>query len=54
MLIVAVESLDSGTLCEGTVLGCDFVGLVESVGRGVTKLREGDLIAGLIPGGTFP
>lgn len=54
VLTIAVESLDSGTVCEGTVLGCDFVGIVESVGQGVTKLREGDVIAGLIPGGTLP
>lgn len=54
MLTIAVESLDAGTLREGTVLGCDFVGIVESIGNGVSKLQEGDVIAGLIPGGTLP
>ena len=47
-----MENLDTGKSVEGTVLGCDFVGYVESIGSHVSKLQEGDLIAGLIAGGT--
>ena len=46
-----MENLDTGKSVEGTVLGCDFVGYVESIGSHVSKLQEGDLIAGLIAGG---
>lgn len=49
-----MENLDAGKSVEGTVLGCDFVGYVESIGSRVSKLKEGDLIAGLIAGGRYP
>lgn len=33
------------------MLGCDFAGKVERLGKDVTKVAEGDTIAGLIWGG---
>lgn len=35
------------------MLGCDFVGTVEQLGSKVKRLKEGDVIAGLIWGGKF-
>lgn len=46
-----VQSLDSNAFGEGTVLGCDFVGTVETLGREASRAKEGDTIAGLIWGG---
>lgn len=46
-----VESFDSNEFGDGSVLGCDFVGEVEAIGAGVSKVKEGDVIAGLIWGG---
>ena len=46
-----VESFDSDEFGDGSVLGCDFVGEVEAIGAGVSKVKEGDVIAGLIWGG---
>lgn len=46
-----VQSFDSNAFGDGTVLGCDFTGVVRKVGDGVTRLKEGDNIAGLIWGG---
>ena len=40
---------------DGAVLGCDFTGIVESLGKSVTKVKVGDRIAGLVWGGlNFP
>lgn len=36
---------------EGAVLGCDFTGIVEEVGKSVTSVQVGDRIAGLVWGG---
>ena len=33
------------------MLGCDFAGKVERLGKDVTKVAEGDTIAGLLWGG---
>ncbi|KAH7061500.1 chaperonin 10-like protein [Macrophomina phaseolina] len=46
-----IQSLDSNAFGDGAVLGCDFTGTVRKVGEGVTRLKEGDHIAGLIWGG---
>ena len=46
-----VESFDSDEFGDGSVLGCDFVGEVKAIGAGVSKVKEGDVIAGLIWGG---
>ncbi|KAF4313996.1 Alcohol dehydrogenase superfamily zinc-containing [Botryosphaeria dothidea] len=46
-----VQSFDSNAFGDGTVLGCDFTGVVRKVGDRVTRLKEGDNIAGLIWGG---
>ena len=37
---------------DGAVLGCDFVGTVMEVGANVIKFAKGQVIAGLIWGGT--
>lgn len=46
-----VQSFDSDEFGDGSVLGCDFVGEVETIGTRVSKVKEGDIIAGLIWGG---
>ncbi|OLN85193.1 Zinc-type alcohol dehydrogenase-like protein C2E1P3.01-like protein 4 [Colletotrichum chlorophyti] len=46
-----IQSLDSNAFGEGAVLGCDFVGTVERTGNQVSRLSEGDTVAGLIWGG---
>ncbi|OGM46253.1 alcohol dehydrogenase [Aspergillus bombycis] len=46
-----VQSFDSNTFGDGTVLGCDFVGEVVQIGAGVTRLTKGDIVAALIWGG---
>lgn len=46
-----VESFDDDQFGDGSVLGCDFVGEVETVGDSVSKVKKGDVIAGLIWGG---
>ncbi|GAA5899526.1 zinc-binding alcohol dehydrogenase family protein [Sporobolomyces salmoneus] len=38
----------------GALLGCDFAGTVESVGSGVTNVKEGDRVAGFVHGGRKP
>ncbi|KAF2634797.1 NAD(P)-binding protein [Massarina eburnea CBS 473.64] len=48
-----VQSLDRNAFGDGTVLGCDFVGTVESVGKDVTRVAKGDVIAGLVWGGEY-
>ncbi|KAH0276597.1 NAD(P)-binding protein, partial [Aureobasidium melanogenum] len=46
-----VQTLDSNAFGDGTVLGCDFVGTVEEVGKDAKRLSKGDVVAGLIWGG---
>ncbi|KAL3492477.1 putative zinc-binding dehydrogenase family oxidoreductase [Aspergillus germanicus] len=46
-----VQSFDGNASGDGAVLGCDFVGEVIEVGSSVTRLAEGDIIAGLVWGG---
>ncbi|CZT08350.1 related to C.carbonum toxD gene [Rhynchosporium agropyri] len=46
-----VQSFDGHAFGDGAVLGCDFVGVVEKVGSGVTRYKIGDKIAALIWGG---
>lgn len=50
-MTIQVQSLDSAAFGDGAVLGCDFVGVVEDIGNGVTRLAKGDVIAALIWGG---
>ena len=35
----------------GAIAGCDYAGIVEEVGRGVTTYQVGDRIAGFVRGG---
>ncbi|KZZ99136.1 alcohol dehydrogenase [Moelleriella libera RCEF 2490] len=46
-----VQSSDRNAFGDDAVLGCDFVGTVQKIGSGVSRLKEGDVIAGLIWGG---
>jgi NADPH:quinone reductase-like Zn-dependent oxidoreductase len=46
-----VQAFDLNLFGNGAVLGCDFAGKVERLGKDVTKVTEGDIIAGLIWGG---
>jgi NADPH:quinone reductase-like Zn-dependent oxidoreductase len=46
-----VQAFDLNLFGNGAVLGCDFAGKVERLGKDVTKVAEGDTIAGLIWGG---
>jgi NADPH:quinone reductase-like Zn-dependent oxidoreductase len=51
ILTLIVLGLDSNRFGDGAILGCDFVGVVEEVGKDVTRRRQGDVIAGLVRGG---
>lgn len=51
LMRMTVQCLDTNAFGEGAVLGCDFVGTVESKGEVTKDLDQGDLIAGLIWGG---
>lgn len=46
-----VQSLDANAFGDDAVLGCDFVGTVETTGNKVTRVKVGTVIAGLIWGG---
>ncbi|EMT64029.1 Zinc-type alcohol dehydrogenase-like protein C2E1P3.01 [Fusarium odoratissimum] len=46
-----VQAFDLNLFGNGTVLGCDFAGKVERLGKEVSKTAEGDTIAGLLWGG---
>lgn len=48
-----MQSLDGKAVADGGILGCDFAGTVVQVGSEVTKLKVGDIVAGLIWGGEF-
>jgi NADPH:quinone reductase-like Zn-dependent oxidoreductase len=49
-----VQSFDRNATGDGSVFGCDFVGIVESVGADATRFKKDDIIAGLIRGGKYP
>lgn len=38
----------------GSVVGCDFSGVVAKVGRNVSTPKVGDHVAGFVHGGQFP
>jgi len=43
-----------GRAADGGLLGCDFSGIVEDVGKAVTKpWRKGDKVAGVVHGGNY-
>ncbi|KAL9570600.1 hypothetical protein ACKAV7_004937 [Fusarium commune] len=46
-----VQAFDLNLFGNGAVLGCDFAGKVERLGKEVSKIAEGDTIAGLLWGG---
>ncbi|KAJ5089367.1 hypothetical protein N7532_008051 [Penicillium argentinense] len=46
-----VQCFEVNAFEDGAVLGCDFVGEVTELGSGVTRLANGDVVAGLIWGG---
>jgi hypothetical protein len=48
-----VGCLDENAHNDDSVLGCDFVGIIEEVGKDVTSVKVGDHIAGLIWGGEW-
>lgn len=47
-----VLCFDGHVFGDGSVLGCDFAGVVEAIGSEVTRLKTGDKVAGLIWGGS--
>lgn len=49
--LLLVQSLDSNAFGDDAVLGCDFVGIVERTGDKVSRIKTGNVIAGLIWGG---
>ncbi|KAL1623137.1 Zinc-binding oxidoreductase alcohol dehydrogenase [Diplodia seriata] len=51
LIFTLVQSFDSNAFGDGAVLGCDFVGTVQRTGSNVSRLKKGDLVAGLIWGG---
>ncbi|KAL8287427.1 hypothetical protein RQP46_003285 [Phenoliferia psychrophenolica] len=38
----------------GSILGCDYSGIVLNIGEGVTTVKKGDRVAGLVHGGSSP
>ncbi|KAJ9491402.1 hypothetical protein VN97_g1854 [Penicillium thymicola] len=46
-----VQSFDGDAFGDGAILGCDFVGKVVELGKDVTRLATGDIVAGLVWGG---
>ncbi|KAG5659039.1 hypothetical protein KAF25_007592 [Fusarium avenaceum] len=46
-----VQAFDLNLFGNGAVLGCDFAGTVKRLGKNVSKVAEGDTIAGLLWGG---
>ena len=45
------KHIDFGGADAGSRVGCDYAGIVEDVGAGVTKFQKGDRICGLVHGG---
>jgi NADPH:quinone reductase-like Zn-dependent oxidoreductase len=50
---VTVSAFDVNAYGDGAVHGCDFAGMIEMAGSGVTRYRAGDRVAGVIWGGGF-
>ncbi|KAF9769445.1 hypothetical protein IL306_013135 [Fusarium sp. DS 682] len=48
-----VQAFDLNMFGNGAVLGCDFTGTVERLGKEVSKIAEGDTIAGLLWGASL-
>jgi NADPH:quinone reductase-like Zn-dependent oxidoreductase len=44
------KHIDYGAADTGCRVGCDYAGIVEEVGRKVTRFKKGDRIAGLVHG----
>lgn len=53
VVTLTVQAFDLNLFGNGAVLGCDFAGTVERLGKNVSKVVEGDTIAGLLWGGRF-
>lgn len=52
-MLLKVSAFDINAYGDGAVHGCDFSGIVEAIGPGVTRYRTGDRVAGVIWGGGF-
>ncbi|KAF4338625.1 zinc-type alcohol dehydrogenase [Fusarium beomiforme] len=46
-----IQAFDLNLFANGAVLGCDFTGIVERLGKEVSKVVKGNTIAGLLWGG---